>query len=418
MPRPTARGVAFTIAGGALIALAYVFERPELLVLGIVPLMVVVLAVIGAAISRPNVQVERELDPLVAIEGEQVRVVVTLRGRSGAAEWVESVPAAPGFVGPGRIQGVRQGEVVELRYLYAPERRGVVGIGPLLLENLDPFGLVVRLSSTVVQSPQLVIPSTTALDRGPIPLPHTRTGAESSRSRERADDDVITREYRRGDAVRRVHWRQTARHGELMVRQDEPQAGPRAVVLLDTSQAGLLSSGRARAQVSTEPFERAVRVAASVAVHLDELGYAVELRTSTEQQPDPPLAVGAVGDVLGALAVVEPGTPPSIPSRPARHDGPVVAIACAPDEVSIGWMLAQRSPNAPAVALLIGSSSGMDELLGTDHADVPLEVLERAGWRVARVSVHTPIDQAWLSLVVADAVDPLADLLRRAADHA
>ncbi len=418
MPRPTARGVAFTIAGVALIVLAYVLERPELLVLGIVPLAVVVLAVLSLAFSRPQVQVDRELEPLVAVEGERVRVTVTLRGRSGPAEWVETVPAAPGFIGPGRIGGVRAASPVELHYHYEPEQRGVVGIGPLLLEHLDPFRLVVRLSSTRVASPQLVIPAATPLDRGPIPLPHTRTGAKSSRSRERADDDVITREYRRGDAVRRVHWRQTARHGELMVRQDEPQAGPRAVVLLDTSASGLLGSPRARSGAATDPFERAVRVAASVAVHLDELGYAVELRTSTEQAPDAPLALGAVGDVLGALAVVAPGSPPSIESRPQRHDGPVVAIACAPDDWSIGWMLAQRSPSAPAAALLVGSASGMDELLGTREGDAPLEALERAGWNAVRISVSTPIDQAWLALVVADAIDPFADLLRRAADHA
>lgn len=416
MPRPTARGVAFTIAGAVLVALAYIVERPELLVLGVVPLSLVAMAAFGTALSRPNVEIERELDPLVAVEGEFVRVVTTLRGRSGPAEWVETVPAAPGFVGPGRIDGVGTSSPVALTYRYRPEQRGVVSVGPLLLENVDAFGLVVRLSSTAQLTPQLVIPAVSPLDRGPIPLPHTRTGAQSSRSRERADDDVITREYRRGDAVRRVHWRQTARHGELMVRQDEPQAGPRAVVLLDTSLAGLVTAHRPDA--AHDPFERAVRVAASVAVHLDELGYVVELRTSTEQSPDAPVARGQVGALLGALAVVAPGVPPAVDEKPERHDGPVVAIACAPDDASIRWMLAQRSPSAPAAALLVGPSSAAVELLGAESGDETLAVLERAGWRASRVSVSTPIGQAWLSLVNADAVDPFAELLRRAADDA
>src|SRR5690606_41086826 len=45
-------------------------------------------------------------------------------------------------------------------------------------------------------------------------------------------DDVLTREYRRGDAMRRVHWRATARAGDLRVRQEEHHAEVSSLVIL------------------------------------------------------------------------------------------------------------------------------------------------------------------------------------------
>ena len=74
------------------------------------------------------------------------------------------------------------------------------------------------------------------------PLPAVRlageyAGAGDSRARSVAvhgEDDVATREYRHGDDLRRVHWRSTARVGELMVRREEQPWESRATVMLDT----------------------------------------------------------------------------------------------------------------------------------------------------------------------------------------
>ncbi|MCO7010525.1 DUF58 domain-containing protein, partial [Pseudomonas aeruginosa] len=82
-------------------------------------------------------------------------------------------------------------------------------------------------------------------------------------------DNVTTREYRHGDPMRRVNWAASARHGELMVRQEDPRSTRRAVLVLDcvaphwpgaTVRAGVLES--------TEEFEWAVRATASVLEHL------------------------------------------------------------------------------------------------------------------------------------------------------
>jgi hypothetical protein len=51
----------------------------------------------------------------------------------------------------------------------------------------------------------------------------------------------IARPYAAGDDIRRIHWRASARTGQLMTREDEPAAGHSAVVVLDTTRREGLS---------------------------------------------------------------------------------------------------------------------------------------------------------------------------------
>lgn len=404
MPRLTARGVAFLVAAAALTALAYLFERPELLPVAAIAAGAPLIALALVASSRPQVRVGRQLEPAIATEGEPVRVTVSLTGRARAAEWVERVPMAPGYAGPGRLREVIATRSAVVRYRYWPARRGMPLVGPLLIEDRDPFALALRVTDTRVQVAQLVLPRVTPLPPGPVPDPSTEHGQRTARSRERAADDVVTREYRDGDALRRVHWRVTARQGELMVRQDEPQAGPYARLLLDTQAIGHRDTVPARRgrPASSAGFEWAVRMAASVAAHLADRGYTVDLVTPTPRTVDAPIADGPVGPVLGELAVIELAERVGeLDGRPASGAPPVVAIAAAPDDATLRWMLAQRSSRAPAVALLVGPPAPVPPMsLDPDpDPDPVLRAFAAAGWRVARVSASTPPDDAWLALL-------------------
>ncbi len=406
MPRLTARGVAFLVAAVALTVLAYLLERPELLPVAAIAAGAPLIALALVASSRPQLRIGRQLEPAIAVEGEPVRVAVTLNGRARAAEWVERVPMAPGYAGPGRLPEVIATRAATVRYRYWPARRGMPFVGPLLIEDRDPFALALRVTDTRVQVAQLVLPMVTPLPAGPVPDPSTEQGQRTARSRERADDDVVTREYRDGDALRRVHWRVTARQGELMVRQDEPQAGPHARVVLDTQFTGYGDAMPARrGRAATSPaFEWAVRMAASAAVHLAERGYTVDLATPTPRAAQAPVADGPVGDVLGELALIELGDRViDLDARSASGAPPVVVIAAAPDDATLSWMLAQRSPRAPAVALLVGPPAPLPVRPGAAPAELDADpvrtAFERSGWRVARVSVRATPDAAWSALL-------------------
>ncbi len=86
---------------------------------------------------------------------------------------------------------------------------------------------------------------------------------------------MIPRGYRYGDDLRRVHWRSTARYGELMVRREEQPQRARCTVLLDTRAIAYEGVGPDSA------FEWSVSGAASVLVHMLEQGFSVRLLTDT-----------------------------------------------------------------------------------------------------------------------------------------
>src|SRR4029453_11801491 len=102
------------------------------------------------------------------------------------------------------------------------------------------------------------------------------------------EDDAAPRQYQDGDGLHRVHWKSTARYGELMVRREEHQWRNSASVFLDTRRAA--HAGRTRAWVFPAPrrgaqggpgpastFEFAVSAAASIGAHLSGEGFRARL---------------------------------------------------------------------------------------------------------------------------------------------
>ncbi|WP_316309953.1 DUF58 domain-containing protein, partial [Clavibacter michiganensis] len=86
-------------------------------------------------------------------------------------------------------------------------------------------------------------------------------------------DNLIPRAYLPGDSRRRIHWRATAHRGSLMVRQEEEEASPDAVVVLDRA-----ASRWARPSDSPDPaFETAVSLCASAALRFVQDGYSVDV---------------------------------------------------------------------------------------------------------------------------------------------
>src|SRR2546429_506598 len=146
--------------------------------------------------------------------------------------------------------------------------------GPLSIGVTDPFGLARRSEPSAGEAELVVRPRVHEIV-APVAV-GSRISAEHEATAWRAvvsdlgDEFVTLRDYEVGDDLRRVHWRSTARTGDLMLRQDELRFGEVATVLLDT---------RAGAHRG-DSFERALEVAASVAAAVVEDGRRLRFLTT------------------------------------------------------------------------------------------------------------------------------------------
>src|SRR5690606_36746208 len=136
----------------------------------------------------------------------------------------------------------------------------------------DPIGLCELVRSFPTVDRITVLPQVVPLPSIRLAGEHSGTGDIRARSvAVHGEDDAATREYSHGDDLRRVHWRSTARVGELMVRREVPRWESRATVVLDTRPSARRGEG------PTASFEWAVSAAASMGTHLRHSGYRVRL---------------------------------------------------------------------------------------------------------------------------------------------
>ncbi|MET9469252.1 DUF58 domain-containing protein [Streptomyces sp. NPDC006544] len=276
----TTRGRSFLAAGVAAAFCAYVLGQSGLLRVGLLLAVLPLICVLALHRTRYRVSGSRRLTPVRVPAGAEARVQLRLDNTSrvptGLLMLQDRVPYVlgprPRFV----LDRVEPGGRREVSYRVRSDLRGRYPLGPLQLRLTDPFGLVELTRSFAAHDTLTVIPRTEALPVVRLAGESSGYGDGSRRSLALAgEDDVIPRGYRRGDDLRRVHWRSTARYGELMVRREEQPQRSRATVLLDTR--GLAYEGAG----PDSAFEWAVSGAASALVHLLEQGYAVRLLTDT-----------------------------------------------------------------------------------------------------------------------------------------
>lgn len=177
--------------------------------------------------------------------------------------WRQRPPAVQ--VKGSRLQVVSLGPGQEriLRYRVTFLRRGYYPIGPTLLESGDVFGLHRRFRVVGRPTYVLVLPRMLPIQRydfvsrrpiGEIRL-HHRLFEDPTRT-------AGVREYQTGDPLSRVHWKATARTGQLHCRVYEPTSLAGATLLLDFHQGSYPARG--------EPYrsELAITTAASLAYAL------------------------------------------------------------------------------------------------------------------------------------------------------
>lgn len=98
--------------------------------------------------------------------------------------------------------------------------RGPLGATAWTINTSDPLGFFIGQRTCADEEIALVYPRFASLSKR-RPVRELETAAAAPRAGSGTELFGI-REYRAGDSLRRIHWRSSARHGELVVREYEP----------------------------------------------------------------------------------------------------------------------------------------------------------------------------------------------------
>jgi uncharacterized protein (DUF58 family) len=361
----TRRGWTLSGAASGLLVAGRLLGAVELTILGVVTLSLLGLAWLWVRSRKRVVRVQRtvrptrvhvggdarvdlEIDDPVSVDSPQLLLTDVFDGGRRAARFL--VPA------------LRRGQRARAAYRVPTSQRGRYTLGPITLTVTDPFGLARRSWTAGVADEITICPRVHEL-RPPLGAPGRLRSASPFAVRFHApavdgDEFLTLREYEVGDDLRRIHWRSTARTGELVVREDEAQWQPRAVVLLDVRPG-------AHDEAS---FEAAVEAAASVVARLVRSVLPVEVITTDGR------TLGATGTgrrhgigvealLMDELAVVQPGGPDNLaavarPLRAATRRGLLVAVMGTLTRPQLDTIAALGSPTAPLVLVTTGTEAG------------------------------------------------------------
>ncbi|MFD5317343.1 DUF58 domain-containing protein [Streptomyces sp. NPDC127098] len=393
----TTRGRSFLAAGGAAAVCAYVLGQPDLLRVGVLLAALPLLCVLVLHGTRSRVTAARSLAPARVAAGGETRVHLRVdnvaRIPSGLLLLQDRVPYVLGPRPRFMLDRIEPGGRREVTYRIRSEQRGRYPLGPLQLRLADPFGMVELNRSFTTFDVMTVLPRIE-------PLPPVRLGGDANghgEGRQRAlavagDDDIIPRDYRRGDDLRRVHWRSTAHRGSLMVRREEKPLKARCTVLLDTRRGGYVSAGPDSA------FERAVSGAASAVFHLVAQGYEVRLVTDTGLLvPGPESQAGDTAEltalIMETLAVIGHSAGTSLADAKA-------ALRAADCGLLLGFLGSLGAEEAPVLEGLRQRATGAVGFVAAGQ--LPPEVegerlrnVALAGWTALPLLPGVPLGQPW-----------------------
>ncbi|MGI9824019.1 DUF58 domain-containing protein [Agromyces sp. Marseille-Q5079] len=427
-PRLTRRGVSLVVVGVVLAGISLWFDLRDILVLAFVGIAMPVVAAVFVALRRPRLAVQREFAPAVVPAGEatQVSLVVQNRGTRtfDGAHWRDRAP--DGAVGPAEALLPALGphetvlpsgdDRVRVEYRLRMPRRGVFAVGPLSIGVHDPFALAGIERDAGSAHEIVVTPRVTPLAEALATAASIDGVVHSLQRRNHPNsDELIAREYRYGDPLRRVNWPATARRGELMVREEEQRGDPEARVLLDVpsnGRGGLAVHHHDRSSDVDERFELAIEVAASIGVHLLEHGFRLRCTSIADHErglgatapPDGSYRMpGGEHLLLEDLARVEVGgrrrraddeRAPS-DARPRGRDArePGFAVLADPSQADAGALVALRPGFEPAIAFVTATVSSAVR-----------QMLENADWNVVTVRRTTEIGGAWAAVAASTAV--------------
>jgi len=399
----TVRGRAFLSAGLASVAAAIVLSYPPLLRIGVLLAVLPIIAAIITGASRYRISCRRVLQPARVPVGSSAQVHLRLQNAArlpSSTLLVEdrlpyTLGSRPRFI----LRRIEPGGNRRVAYRIRSEHRGRFEIGPLTLRSADPLGLFELSRSFTAQHTLTVVPRVQPLVAGTLgALWSGRGEGHAAYAAAAGEEDIGVREYRHGDDLRRIHWRATAHHGELMVRREERTWHSRCTILVDSRAGAHRGTGPAAS------YEWAVSAAASTAVHLLNQGYHVRLSTGVGGGLIP---AEDQDTVLDALAVVKPVNVSALNLDEFSETGSgtlggndllVIAFLGELGPADAAELARARPGTAGGVAFLLetGTWSGPSSRRMERHTfKESSRILRAGGWQVVPVAATDDFAELW-----------------------
>jgi uncharacterized protein (DUF58 family) len=177
-------------------------------------------------------------------------IIASPRGTRGPARAYGKVGAATMAVAAGVVR--RSGGHIE-QPLLQPSLRGPVEMRDWWLECGDPLGLFKKTHRGNDGEVALALPRFTSLRAQPLVR---ELEASVTAPRSGYGSEVFgVRAYQPGDPLRRIHWRTTARRGELIVREFEPPGVQNLGIFLDPGPPDQLAADQVARLAASEAWD-------------------------------------------------------------------------------------------------------------------------------------------------------------------
>jgi len=325
------------VVGGAGAVMAVVggwLGWVELAVPGTLLLTVFLLAWLSGLGSLPY-QVAVQSSRRRVMVGGQVEATLTVRHRGPrpCRSGVLRLPVGSKVVLV-KVPRLAPGQSTDLVVSLPTERRALLTIGPVQAQRGDPFGLVSRTKCWGKALRLTVYPPTIEV---PVTLAGLAKDIEGQSTGHCATANLTfhaLRPYQPGDEHRAIHWRSSARLGELMVRQSEDIRRSHLALILSTAQQ---QYGQAA------DFELAIQAHVSMALAQIDRAGAVAAVAGQATVKVVSLGHGAVLDQAAGLVL-----------RSQIEGGETLAAA--------GARSGQDAPGATLAVMLVGAKLPLSQL--------------------------------------------------------
>lgn len=240
----------------------------------------------GLAAAPPaRLRVQRE-HPTAVSQGESVNLELTLENPTPRAARLAILDDHPEeFEGPDEPLAARvpRRSSLVVRYRLVSHVRGPTRLGPTWLRSFGPLGLAFRQATLPVETEITVHPMLGDLSRFDLLLARAaghETGEHRARHHYEGSEFTSLRDYNRGDDLRLVSWKHTARRGKLILREFEPERRKNVMLMID---AGRMMTNRigplTRLDHAVNTAVHLARIALAKGDRVGLLGFGQEVRS-------------------------------------------------------------------------------------------------------------------------------------------